>query len=281
MIAILLAAGSALVWGIGDFCGGKATQRAPALAVAVVSKLASLPVLALYLVLQPATPRPAGLTWAVGAGMIGMVGLIIFYRALASGAMIVVAPISAVTTAVVPMAVGLLSEQLPPRTALIGAVCAVVAIALVSAVRRNGPVMVTPALVGWSLAAGTAFGLFFVFLDAAGAAAGADIGLWPIAAAQAGAIVLGAVLLALTRTAPRLAPTELRWAVVAGVLDMTANALYLLAVQQGLLSIVAPLAALYPASTVLLARLVDREPIGRIQLAGLGLAAVALVLVAS
>jgi uncharacterized membrane protein len=73
----------------------------------------------------------------------------------------------------------------------------------------------------------------------------------------------------------------LRLTVTAGVFDITANALYLLAAQRGLLSVVAPIAALYPASTVLLALLVDRERLRPIQLAGLGLAATALVLVAT
>ncbi|HLL65078.1 MAG TPA: EamA family transporter [Micromonosporaceae bacterium] len=297
MIAVLLAALSALVWGAGDFCGGKATQGASAVVVSVVSKLASLPVLAVYLLLLRATPHPESLAWGAAAGFVGMTGLIIFYRALSGGAMIVVAPISAVTAALVPMIVGLVIERSPQPAALAGAICAVVAIALVSAGRSTGRTVVSVGLVGWSLLAGTAFGLFFVLLNRAHDVAGRDVGLWPIAAAQTAALVLGCALLVATRVvAPRLRrpalsaqglarPTlsrlQLRWAVTAGVLDMSANVLYLLAVGGGLLSIVAPVAAMYPASTVLLARTVDREPIRPLQLAGLGLAAVALVLVAS
>jgi uncharacterized membrane protein len=281
VISIALGTFCAVVWGAADFCGGKGAQGGAALTVSVVSKLASLPLLALCLAFLPAVPDLSSLAWAVGAGLIGVSGLVVFYRALAAGAMVVVAPISAVTAAVVPMVVGLFVERTPQPTALIGVICAVVSIALISAVRADGPTVVTVALVGWSLASGLGFGMFSVLLNASVDAAGRDVGLWPVVAAQGGALVLGAVLLAGRRTAPVLPRRPLRWAIAAGVLDMTANVLLLLAVRGGLLSIVGPLAAMYPVSTVLLARTVDREPIRPMQFAGLGLAAVALVLVAS
>jgi uncharacterized membrane protein len=105
-----------------------------------------------------------------------------------------------------------------------------------------------------------------------------------VAAAQAGALAIGGVLLARSdRSGPRVAlrGALAGWLVAAGVLDMTANALYLVAVRDGMLSIVAPVAALYPVSTVLLALVLDRERVRPVQVAGLGLAVAALVLVAS
>jgi uncharacterized membrane protein len=139
-------------------------------------------------------------------------------------------------------------------------------------------------MVGRAMAAGAGFGLFFVLLDLANGSAGGDAGLWPVAAAQVGALAIGGVLLARldrSRTRVPLRGALAGWLVAAGVLDMTANALYLVAVRDGMLSIVAPVAALYPVSTVLLALALDRERVRPVQVAGLGLAVAALVLVAS
>jgi uncharacterized membrane protein len=281
MVTVTLAALSALVWGTADFFGGKASQRASALVVSVLSKALSMPVLAVYLVLLPARPHLGSAGWAAVGGAVGVVGLIVFYRALAMGAMVVVAPISAVLTALVPMLFGLLVEGLPELTALGGAAIAVVAIVLVSIVPSAGPVVVTRQMVGLAVLAGMCFGSFFVLLERADEAAGGSTGLWPIAVAQVAAVVVGFLLVAGQRERIWLPRRVLGFAAVVGVLDMTANALYLLAVQGGALSVIAPIAALYPASTVMLALLVDRERIWPVQLAGLGLAATAIVLVVS
>jgi drug/metabolite transporter (DMT)-like permease len=225
-------------------------------------------------------------SWSGGAlpAAVGFVALVLFYGALAAGAMAVAAPISGVTAAVLPLGVGLLSEEPPGPVALAGAGCAVVAIALVSLAPHGvGARVVGPRLIGLSLAAGVGFGLFFVLLDNAADAADRPPGLWPIAASQVGALAVGAVLLLGARSAggEPVRGGLLGWVAVAGVLDMAANALYLIASRDGLLSIVAPLAALYPVSTVLLALAIDRERIRPVQLAGLGLAVLALVLTAS
>lgn len=293
MFAIVLAAASALIWGTADYSGGRASRRMPALRVAVLSKVFSLPALGLYLVLTPGRPTVAAALWGAAAGMVGLVALVIFYGTLSAGAMSVVAPVSAVTTAVLPFAVGLLTGDRPGATALLGVACAVLAIALVSLTPDRSPEAAAQsrargggaavALVGRAMAAGAGFGLFFVLLDLANDAAAGDAGLWPVAAAQAGALAIGGVLM-LRSSGP--GPVSRRgpligWLVAAGVLDMTANALYLVAVRDGLLSIVAPVAALYPMSTVLLALVLDRERVRPVQVAGLGLAVAALVLVAS
>jgi drug/metabolite transporter (DMT)-like permease len=273
MIGVVLAALSGLVWGVGDFAGGKASQRVPALAVVVLSKAASVPLLLVYLLLMPAAVHGPVLGWGAAAGVLGVLGMAVFYHAMASGAMTVVAPLSAVTTALLPVAAGLLDGERPGALALTGAGCAIAAI---------GAVQVTRRMIGLSLGAGTAFGLFFICLSKAGDAAGGSPGMWPILGAQLAALAVGGpMLLRLRRTWVRPAGVPLRWLVVAGLLDMSANALYVMAVQRGDLSIIAPVASLYPVSTVLLAMLVDRERLRPVQLAGLGLAATALVLVAA
>lgn len=280
MLSVVLAAFSALIWGAGDFCGGKATQRARALPVTVVAQLAGLPVVVLGLVLISGTsPRPSDLGWGTLAGVAGFVGLVLLYRGLAAGAMAIFAPVTAVTAAVVPLGAGLVLGESPGTLALIGVCCAIIAIGLMSVqVAASGrQAVVTPRLILLALAAGTMFGVFFILLGRAGD----NAGMWPVLGVRVGSITLGLLLVARQRVSLRLDRPVLRWTVTAGVFDITANALYLLAAQRGLLSVVAPVAALYPASTVLLAFLVDRERLRPVQLAGLGLAATALVLVAT
>ena len=289
MLFVVLAGLSGLVWGVGDFAGGKATQRAGSLPVVWLSKLISLPLIALYLVLLPAPVHVGSLGWGGLAAVFGSIGVIVFYRALSAGAMTVVAPIASVTSAVIPVVVGLASGERPGALALVGVTCALLAIALVSlAPPRPGVVsVVTGRLVGLAVASGVGFALFFVFLARANIAAGGDAGLWPIASAQLAALVItGALIIgARVRSGPP-APDRrwprgrsLVWTAVAGPFDMSANALYLVATRYGDLSLVAPLAALYPVTTVLLALAVDHERLRALQVVGLALALGALLLV--
>lgn len=279
------------MWGIADFSGGKASQRARPLTVTVVSQFLGLPVALLSLALVPGTASVADLIWSAVAGIAGFAGIVLLYRGLASGAMAMVAPVTAVTAAVIPMVVGLATDQPPGALGLAGAASAMIAIALVSLGPRTGRTVVEPRLVGLALASGTMFGIFFALLGQANEQAG----MWPVVAARVGSLGFGALLLissapsVLGRGTARDAPSQngscrlpreiLPWTVAAGVLDITANALFVAAAARGNLSIVAAVSSLYPASTVILALTVDRERVRPIQLAGLALAATALVLV--
>ena len=282
MLSVVLAGLSGLVWGVGDFAGGKASQQAAALPVAWVSKLVSLPLLGVYLAATYVAPAPASLGWGALAGIFGMVGLMLFYRALSAGAMTVVAPVTAITSAAIPVVVGLASGERPPAIRLAGVACALVAIALVSLAgpRPGERLVVTPALVGWAALSGTGFALFFVFTARAGDAAAGQAGLWPVGASQLSGILLGGMLLLVLRPGGWPRRRSLSWALLAGPMDMTANTLYLLASRTGDLSVVAPLASLYPVTTVVLALLVDRERVRSVQVVGLVLAVAALLLVA-
>lgn len=277
MFPIVLAATCALVWGTADFSGGKATQRGNALAVTVMSQLLGLPVLAISVLLVPGTPSLADLAWGVVAGTAGFVGIVLLYRGLAGGAMAVVAPVTAVTAALVPIVVGLVIDRSPGALALAGAGCAVVAIALVSVGSAGSRGAVTGSLVGLALSSGAMFGLFFVLLGQASP----DAGMWPLLGVRFGSIGLGLLAAVRTGTSLRLPPRALAWTAIAGPLDVAANAFYLAAVGRGDLVVIGPIASLYPASTVLLALAVDRERLRVVQIAGLGLAAAALVLTAS
>ena len=278
MAGVLLAVCAAVVWGAGDFFGGKASQRAHPVAVTVVSQLACLPLLGLALLLFPGTaPAASDLAWGLAAGVTGFLGIVLLYRGLSSGAMTVVAPITAVTAAALPLGVGIVIDRSPGPVALLGAVLAVVAIALVSTGPRAQWRTVSRRLLGIALGSGAMFGLFFVLL----AQARSGSGMWTLVAVRAGSLALGFVIAGLTRTSLRLPAGTLRWAVPAGIGDIAANAFYLAAAQYGPLSIVAPVAALYPATTVLLAVAVERERVRPVQVVGLGLAGCALVMIAA
>ena len=281
MSSVVLATLCGLVWGVGDFAGGKAAQRAASLPVAWGSKLIGLPLLGLYLLLSYVPPQLEPVAWGALAGAAGMGGLGVFYRALAGGAMGVVAPVTAVTSAAIPVVVGLLLGEPATGLRLLGIGCALGAIALVSLVphRPTEPTRVTGAMLGLSFTAGAAFALYFLLIAQAGHAADGPVGLWPVVASQSSALVLGGLVILLSRPRPWPHGVAVRWMAVAGPFDMTSNALFLLATRTGDLSVVAPLASLYPVTTVLLALVVDRERLRAVQVLGLALAVVALMLV--
>jgi drug/metabolite transporter (DMT)-like permease len=276
-VAVVLALASAVVYGASDFLGGLASRRASVFGVVAFSQLAGLGALLLLLpwLGGPVTPLDV---WAGGAaGLAGAAGLLVFFRALAGGVMSVVAPVTAVTAAAVPVLVGVLTgDRVGPWVAA-GIALALVAVVLVSAegglaaLRATRPPGLAPALV-----AGAAFGLFFVLLDRTSA----DAGLSPLVAARVASVALVVAVALGTGRAVRAGRAALPLIVVSGLGDMTANALFLLATQQGgQLAITGVLASLYPVSTVVLAQLVLRERLVPAQLAGLGAAAAAVALI--
>lgn len=279
-MSIVLALACALVYGIGDYGGGRASRAQPAAIVAVVGQALSL-VLVLSAVLLVGTPIPSGhdLMWGAAAGAAGALALICFYHAVSHGAMTVVAPITAVVGAIVPVVAGLLQGERPPPVALVGIAVAIGCVALVSGAggrdreqRHRTPSRVLRA----AFLSGVGFGALFVLLDRTSDASG----MWPLVAARVVSVPLLLVVIGVTRTRPGDDGGALGIAVGAGVLDMSANVLYLEAVRGGLLSLVAVISSLYPVSTVGLAFVVDRERVSRTQAIGLGLAAAALVMVA-
>lgn len=276
-MAVVLALACALVWGAGDFCGGLAARRAPVLAVVALSHLVGLGLLVLVVPWLGGAPRPEDLAWGAAAGVAGGAGLALFYRALATGTMSVVAPVTAVTAAGVPVLAGLLAgERVGPWTAT-GVALALVAVVLVSAQDGLSSLRSADAAeVGRALLAGTVFGLFFVLLDrtADGAA------LSPLLASRAVSVALVVGLSLVGRRSLAVPRPALPWVLLAGVGDVSAGALFLLATQAGgQLAIVGVLASLYPVSTVVLAQVVLHERLGRAQLVGVVAAAGAVVLI--
>jgi drug/metabolite transporter (DMT)-like permease len=271
--APLLGILSAASWGGGDFCGGVATRRAPALGVVVVgfgSGLAAVVLLAL--IAREPRPAHASLGWAVAAGVSGAVGLAALYRGLAVGRMSVVAPVSAVLSAAVPVVWGAATEGTPPAAKLAGFALALAGIWLVARTAGGDP---RPAGLGLALVAGLGFAGFLVLMHAAGRGGT----FWTLAAAR-GTSFAAVLLLAVAR-GRAWAPSGrgLALAVLAGALDAGGNAFFVLAGKAGRLDVAAVLASMYPASTIALAAVVLRERITRGQAAGVAalLAAIALI----
>ena len=273
---IVLALMSAVVYGTGDWFGGRAARTQVSLVVAVVGQAVSL-VLVGAVVIIAGTPSPAAPTWwwAAGAGVVGALGIVGLYHGLANGDVTVVAPVSAVVGAVLPAVVGIAGGERPGAVAIGGIVIAVVAVALISGALGTHQHNTPPRIVLLSVAVGACFGTLFVMLDHTDS----ESGMWPLVIARFASVPFLLAVGAVLRARPVRHRVSLLIAVTAGVFDMGANVLYLLAVRGGMLSIVAVVASLYPASTVALGVGIDKERIGRWQGVGLGAAAVAVVLV--
>jgi drug/metabolite transporter (DMT)-like permease len=281
-MAALLALVSAVGYGISDFSGGLASRRAPAIAVVLVSNSLTLVIALFAVALLPGSAYHVGdVSWGLAAGTVGVVGVILLYRGLAIGPMSVVAPLTAVLSAVVPVVVGVLRGERPGALALCGVALALPAMVLIG--RESDAHVGAPVSRGAllsALAAGISFGGFYVLL----AQTGSDGGAWPLVGQRAAsvAILLGLTGVAVRRAIPALPQGRtLGLAIAAGITDFVANLAYVLATHRGLLALVAVLSSLYPAATLVLARAVLSERLAPGQLGGLLLAAVAVVLIAA
>ncbi len=278
-MAIALALSAALAYGSADFVGGLAARRTSPLLTAFGAQLTGLIVLLVAMPLVGAS-APSGRDLAFGAvaGLFGGVGLVLLYQALAAGPMSVVAPTTALSASVVPILAGIVLGERPGMLAFAGIAVSLVAVVLITRERvseHQAPAGRRVLLL--ALGGGAIFGLFFVLLHQTGEQAG----LWPLLAARLTSVPLLALLVARqvgfrSFEVPRLSPSVM----VSGALDMGANICYLVALRHGMLSVVAALTGLYPASTILLAQSHLRERLHLPQVIGLGVAACAAVLIA-
>ena len=276
----LLAAAAGLLaaaaWGAGDFGGGLATKRLPVFVALLGSQLVGLGgAVAGMVLLGERLPAPADTAWAAAAALFGAFGLAGLYRALADGRMGIVAPITGVLTATIPIAVGIATAGLPGPMRLAGFGLALVAIVLVSladdgTTGRGGLLL--------AIGAGLGFGLYSACVGQVGEGV-----FGPLMVSRATAAALVLVVVAAQRTPVRaVASAEARLillVVLVGTLDLAGNAMFLVAVQASGLALAAVLGSLYPIATVILAAAVLREPIGRVHAAGIGAAALAAILV--
>src|SRR5687768_12697732 len=258
----VLALASAALYGAADFMGGLASRRASTVAIVVLSQFAGMLMLGVLLPLLPsADPGRADVFWGVAAGPSGSAGVALLYRALAIGTMAIVAPTTAVCAVVIPVAAGIALGERASIMTTAGIGVAIVAIVLVSRQKaapdatRGQTSGSLPPGIALALASGVMIGFFFLSLARTSPAAG----LWPLLVARVVSVGLFGLIAVVRRTPIGMARPTLIVAVFGGILDMLANALYVVATRQGPLSVVVTLSSLYPASTVILARIVLGE----------------------
>ena len=284
-MVVLLGLAAAVLYGGGDFLGGMATRRAHVLTVLMLVETAAVIVSVAVALLSGGPAILSGLTWGFSAGVIGGLGLIIFYVGLAAGPMSVVAPVSGLVATILPVAVALAEGERPGVGVYAGALLCLVAIVLASSASETDEADGTglarpPRRVGRAIAYGTAsgvsFGLFFLLIRNAGQSGE----VWPVAAGRIGELAVVLAAAAVLRPGLRGLRGGLPLAAVsAGVIDVVANLCYVAATRIGAFGLAVVLASLYPGVTVLLARVVLGERLRWIQRAGLGLAAIGILLV--
>lgn len=276
-MAIFLGVCVAACFGSGDFLGGLASRKVSTLTVLLFAQGCSLALAIVYAFAFSGHATGRDIAFGAIAGGLNVAGVGVLYHGLATGRIGVVAPITAVIAAVIPVVYGTATGERPSGLALVGVGCAIVAGGLIAREHSDVPEAHLVRELLLSTFAGTAFGASFILY----AETTKDSGFWPLLAARGVAVPLVVVALLVTRsrvTAPR---QERMQAVGAGVLDVSATAMLLLAVREGLKSLVAPLAALAPAFTVVFAWFVLSEPVARWQIVGLALALVGLSLIAA
>lgn len=277
---VALGALVALAYGSGDFLGGISAKRLPTVTVLLVSQSFGLAVaLVLVVALRDARPDAHVFVLSAAAGVVAVVALGLLFRGLALGRMSIVAPLSAIGGGVLPVAWGLLRGERPSALALAGVGVALIAAAIVGRGAEHDPAGTISPRLELALGAGAGLGFGVVFILFAESSSGS--GMWPVLIARCASVPVLAIAAIVLGHSPRIARTDLAPVAGAGLCDVGANALVVLAVRRGLLSLVAPVASLYPATTVVLARLVLHERIGRQRAGGLALGLVGLALIAT
>ena len=272
---------SSMLYGVADFLGGIGSRRGHVVVVTAWFQVAGILPLVIYAMLAPGVTRPQDLAWGAGAGITGGLGVMLLYHALASGVVSTAAPLISMIALTVPVVVGLAGGERPGLLPLAGIAIGCVAVMLISAHGEQGGgeqpapgarasfATLLPAFV-----AGVLVGLFLVCL---GRVEPGSSG-WPLVMGRVTATACVFALLFAKRL-PLRPPTGTHAPILGGAItDVTANVLYLLAVQRAPMSLIATLVSLAPATTVVLAQMVLRERLGSTQRWGVGLALVAVVL---
>lgn len=294
MPAVLLALVAALCYSGSDFAAGLASRSANVIRVSVLAEVTcAVVVLSIVPFISTRDPTPTGLAWGVVAGISGAVGGMALFAGFRHAAFSIASSVSAVGAAAFSVLAGTLLGQRPSALALIGIALALPALVAVSVstnspdtneaggatARRPRPGISgrQTAGIAWGLIAGAGFGLFYIALNRAGSSA--DI--WPLAAAEVGAILTVIIFAAITRQL-RLPSAGTRWlSVLSGITMAAGAACYFFATHMSLLAVTAVITALYPAGTILLARVRLGEQLTRVRILGLCLAAASVCLIAA
>jgi len=277
MTAILLALGSSVAYGLTDFLGGIAARRAHIFLLGAITQPFGLVILLVIAPLVGGTVTSEVWFWGVVSGVGGAFAYVLLFRALAMGPMSVASPISALVAVVLPVLAGVAFGERLPVLGWLGIAMGMLAVLMVSQVHEDAPHPASLRLLLLSFGAGVFISIFLVALERAPD----DSGLWPLVVVRivTSVLLIGAALG--SRVIARPGRDVAVLAVASTVLDVAATAMFMLATREGLLTVVAVITALYPAATVIMARMVLKEHLQALQRWGLGLAAVSVAVLAS
>jgi drug/metabolite transporter (DMT)-like permease len=267
------------LWGSSDFAGGYGSRRANAFVLTAFSHVCAFALmLAIALSQHGAFPSRASVLWALGAGAVGGFSLAIFYRALASGQMGLTAPIAALMGAAIPALADIAMEGAPRRWTIAGFALAIVAIWLITRPEKLGENDASghPKGVAMAALAGVGFAAFYLCIHQAHGSA-----TWLAVVSRVGSFTSTAVAVAVTRAPLVMDRPRALLGMLAGFLDISASALFIFASQHGRFDEAVVITSLYPAVTVLLARLVLKEHFSRWKFVGLLAALAAVPLIAA
>ena len=268
-----------LLWGTSDFAGGCGAKRANTYVLTAFSHLCALVLMLAIAFTQPGPfPNRISIFWALAAGALGGFSIAIFYRALASGHMGLAAPIAALLGAAIPTLVDIALEGAPSRWSILGFALAILAIWLISrpeAAGENDESGHPKGVVAAALA-GVGFAGFYLCMHQATGSP-----TWVAAISRIGSLTATAIAVLATRAPLQLSGTPAILAAIAGSLDIIACALFVFASEHGRLDEAVVITSLYPAVTVLLARIVLKEHFSRWRFVGLLAALAAVPLIAA
>lgn len=273
--AVFLGLASAISWGAGDFSGGLASKRTSAYTVVVLSQIVSLLFLVLTALLIPeGDVSSQDMIFGAIAGVCGALGLVALYSGLARGPMVVVAPVTAVVSVIIPIIFSVQIEGLPGNQQLMGFCAALVAVWLITRTGKVDNFHIRD--LSLPVFAGIGFGLFSILIDRVSDTAI----LWPLVSTRTVSILLVFTMAILMRRLEAPAFGKLPIILLAGIFDTSGIAFFALATRMGRLDVAAILSSLYPAVTVMLAWIILKERLTGRQWMGVLLVLIAIMLIA-
>jgi drug/metabolite transporter (DMT)-like permease len=271
---LLLALGASLAWGVADFVGPLFSRTLGILRVLFWGQVGGVLAIGLAVAIRGEGPAGWAVVFAICAALGGMLGLVAYYRGMEMGVMSVVAPIAGVS-AVIPVVFGIATGDSPSPAQVAGIVCALLGVGLASVEHSDGRRRIA-AGVGLALLAALGFGFYFPWMHAAGKV---DF-WWASLVFRTTALLIVATAVAVQRPSLRLGPRDFAIVIAVGIGDTIGNALFAASSGQGLVSLTAVLASLYPVVTVLLAAAVLHERVAPMQRAGIVLTLTGVALIA-
>ena len=265
---------SVFCWGTSDFLGGYACKRSNAFSVTTLVQASGFLLLMTVNSLAPSPlPPRASMLWAMAAGALGGTALAVFYQALASGARGLTAPVASLVGAAIPTAYGMARQGIPTATPIAGFAIAALGIWLIS--RPDGAPAESKGL-GMAVLSGVGFAGFILCIHQVGDSSA----VWSAAFSRLASCMLLAMVVVAQGPESKLVMRDAWLAALAGCLDVTGTALFIRANQTGRLDSAVVITSLYPAVTVVLARVLLREHFTRWKAAGILAALTAVPLIA-